>query len=147
MRLAGFTDTSQRAPCAQQSRSIKPKDEGGSGKAKVESGVCKVPIADPTIARVERRDCFSKRGHVGGGPAGFPHGVEADDGSARCLSEPARERSLADSRPAEQNDSIRHFEGLVLPTGFEPAIFAVRGRCPKPLDDGSNRWTVYLKGR
>lgn len=26
---------------------------------------------------------------------------------------------------------------LVLPTGFEPAIFAVRGRCPKPLDDGS----------
>ncbi len=26
---------------------------------------------------------------------------------------------------------------MVLPTGFEPAIFAVRGRCPKPLDDGS----------
>lgn len=28
---------------------------------------------------------------------------------------------------------------LVLPTGFEPAIFAVRGRCPEPLDDGSRQ--------
>ena len=26
---------------------------------------------------------------------------------------------------------------LVLRTGFEPAIFAVRGRCPEPLDDRS----------
>jgi hypothetical protein len=26
---------------------------------------------------------------------------------------------------------------LVLRTGFEPATFAVRGRCPKPLDDRS----------
>ena len=28
---------------------------------------------------------------------------------------------------------------VVPPTGFEPAIFAVRGRCPKPLDDGGTR--------
>jgi hypothetical protein len=27
---------------------------------------------------------------------------------------------------------------LVLRTGFEPAIFAVKGRCPKPLDDRSD---------
>lgn len=26
---------------------------------------------------------------------------------------------------------------MVLPAGFEPAIFAVRGQRPKPLDDGS----------
>ena len=24
------------------------------------------------------------------------------------------------------------------PTGFEPVISALRGRCPKPLDDGGN---------
>jgi hypothetical protein len=28
---------------------------------------------------------------------------------------------------------------MVLRTGFEPAIFAVRGRCPEPLDDRSTR--------
>lgn len=28
---------------------------------------------------------------------------------------------------------------VVLRKGFEPSIFAVRGRCPKPLDDRSNR--------
>lgn len=26
---------------------------------------------------------------------------------------------------------------MVLPTGFEPVIFHVRGGCPGPLDDGS----------
>ena len=27
---------------------------------------------------------------------------------------------------------------MVLPVGFEPTIFAVRGRCPGPLDDGGH---------
>jgi hypothetical protein len=34
---------------------------------------------------------------------------------------------------------------VVLRTGFEPAIFAVRGRCPKPLDDRS-RWSHKIPG-
>lgn len=25
---------------------------------------------------------------------------------------------------------------MVRPAGFEPAIFALRGRCPEPLDEG-----------
>ena len=26
---------------------------------------------------------------------------------------------------------------MVTPTGFEPVIFAVKGRCPRPLDEGA----------
>ena len=32
---------------------------------------------------------------------------------------------------------------MVLPKGFEPSIFAVRGRCPRPLDDGSVSPKLY----
>ena len=35
---------------------------------------------------------------------------------------------------------------MVLRTGFEPAIFAVRGRCPKPLDDRSKRSRMIPHG-
>ncbi len=36
---------------------------------------------------------------------------------------------------------------LVAPTGFEPATSALRGRRPKPLDDGATvRSQVYTKG-
>lgn len=33
--------------------------------------------------------------------------------------------------------SILNLKSVVLRMGFEPTIFAVRGRCPKPLDDRS----------
>ena len=39
---------------------------------------------------------------------------------------------------------------LVAPTGFEPAISALRGRRPKPLDDGATwcavQYTVKMAG-
>ena len=41
---------------------------------------------------------------------------------------------FADSKKAEAKASAVH---LVAPTGFEPATFALRGRRPKPLDDGA----------
>lgn len=41
---------------------------------------------------------------------------------------------FADSKKAETKASAVH---LVAPTGFEPATFALRGRRPKPLDDGA----------
>ena len=37
-------------------------------------------------------------------------------------------------KKAEAKASAEH---LVAPTGFEPATFALRGRRPKPLDDGA----------
>ena len=39
-----------------------------------------------------------------------------------------------DNKKAEAKASAVH---LVAPTGFEPATFALRGRRPKPLDDGA----------
>ena len=41
---------------------------------------------------------------------------------------------LVDNKKAEAKASAVH---LVAPTGFEPATFALRGRRPKPLDDGA----------
>ena len=41
---------------------------------------------------------------------------------------------IADNKKAEAKASAVH---LVAPTGFEPATFALRGRRPKPLDDGA----------
>ena len=41
---------------------------------------------------------------------------------------------IADNKKAEVKASAVH---LVAPTGFEPATFALRGRRPKPLDDGA----------
>ena len=41
---------------------------------------------------------------------------------------------FADNKKAEAKASAVH---LVAPTGFEPATFALRGRRPKPLDDGA----------
>ena len=43
------------------------------------------------------------------------------------------------SQEQSRQMGLTHLPTLVLPTGFEPAIFAVRGRCPEPLDDGSTR--------
>ena len=42
-------------------------------------------------------------------------------------------------RPTEQKKTplLRRLLCLVAPTGFEPATFALRGRRPKPLDDGA----------
>ena len=42
--------------------------------------------------------------------------------------------SPVDNKKAEAYASAAH---LVAPTGFEPATFALRGRRPKPLDDGA----------
>ena len=41
---------------------------------------------------------------------------------------------IVDNKKAEAKASAEH---LVAPTGFEPATFALRGRRPKPLDDGA----------
>ena len=43
------------------------------------------------------------------------------------------------ARPTEQKKTplSRRLLCLVAPTGFEPATFALRGRRPKPLDDGA----------
>ena len=41
---------------------------------------------------------------------------------------------LVDNKKAEAKASA---VDLVAPTGFEPATFALRGRRPKPLDDGA----------
>ena len=38
-----------------------------------------------------------------------------------------------------QRQRAMGLSNLVLLTGFEPAIFAVRGRCPEPLDDRSRQ--------
>ncbi len=45
-------------------------------------------------------------------------------------------RSVGPDFEPEQN-RVLNLRVLVLRTGFEPAIFAVRGRCPEPLDDRS----------
>ena len=34
-------------------------------------------------------------------------------------------------------------DDLVAPTGFEPVIFALRGRCPRPLDEGAVREPLH----
>lgn len=46
-----------------------------------------------------------------------------------------------DNKKAEVKASAVH---LVAPTGFEPATFALRGRRPKPLDDGAIK-RIYQK--
>lgn len=45
------------------------------------------------------------------------------------------------TKKAEAKASAVH---LVAPTGFEPATFALRGRRPKPLDDGAIK-RIYQK--
>ena len=47
-----------------------------------------------------------------------------------------------DNKKAEAKASAVH---LVAPTGFEPATFALRGRRPKPLDDGAIK-QIYQNG-
>lgn len=49
---------------------------------------------------------------------------------------------IADNKKAEAKASAEH---LVAPTGFEPATFALRGRRPKPLDDGAIK-RIYQNG-
>ena len=48
---------------------------------------------------------------------------------------------IADNKKAEAKAPAEH---LVAPTGFEPATFALRGRRPKPLDDGAIK-RIYQK--
>ncbi len=66
--------------------------------------------------------------------------------SPRALSRRQRDGAVAPS--CRQAVSCRHASSTVLsaarssgtlvaPTGFEPAIFALKGRCPGPLDDGA----------
>ena len=46
-------------------------------------------------------------------------------------------KMLEDSKKKAERDARPFLFQLVAPTGFEPAISALRGRRPKPLDDGA----------
>ena len=60
--------------------------------------------------------------------------------AAFCSS--SRGGGIVDNKKAETKASAEH---LVAPTGFEPATFALRGRRPKPLDDGAIK-RIYQNG-
>ena len=49
-------------------------------------------------------------------------------------------KMLEDSKKKAERDARPFLFQLVAPTGFEPAISALRGRRPKPLDDGAMLW-------
>ena len=51
-----------------------------------------------------------------------------------CILKLEQGGGIVDNKKAEAKASAEH---LVAPTGFEPATFALRGRRPKPLDDGA----------
>lgn len=42
---------------------------------------------------------------------------------------------------------IGEFKKVVARTGFEPVIFALRGRCPEPLDERAKLKNKYIKKR
>src|SRR5687767_2375326 len=54
---------------------------------------------------------------------------------------------MADSSPIKSSaggsgPALLPRVGRVLPAGFEPAVSALRGRCPGPLDDRRNDYSV-----
>ena len=57
---------------------------------------------------------------------------------------PSRLSATLAGRKKSRPRAAREF--LVAPTGFEPATSALRGRRPKPLDDGAT-WALHEAGR
>ena len=88
------------------------------------------------LSQLKVRNKQVKRSYLAQDPGANQPTFERDG----TLDRPAFRRAqqiLKDSKKKAEHDARPSLFQLVAPTGFEPAISALRGRRPKPLDDGA----------
>ena len=88
------------------------------------------------LSQLKVRNKQVKRSYLAQDPGANQPTFERDG----TLDRPAFRRAqqiLKDSKKKTEHDARPSLFQLVAPTGFEPAISALRGRRPKPLDDGA----------